>query len=137
VYLQLARNQDAGKRQWLRSFPPRGSLRRIGSSAASCLPEQSCGRRQAGPQASRTLSLCTWAGTDSAVAQVDPCCPAVVAGLAALLRPVVGAKLADPQRLAEKAGKLDFRRYEEEAELVGSVMAVESLTRPIQRCPLG
>jgi hypothetical protein len=57
--------------------------------------------------------------------------------LAALLRPAVGAELADPQRFAEEAGKLDFQRSEEEAELTGSVMAVESLIRPIQRCPLG
>jgi hypothetical protein len=57
--------------------------------------------------------------------------------LAALLRPAVGAELVDPQRLAEGAGKLDFRRSEEEAELAGSVMVVESLTRPAPRCPLG
>jgi hypothetical protein len=57
--------------------------------------------------------------------------------LAALLRPVVGAELADPQRLAEEAGKLDFQRSEEEAELAGSVMAVESLTHPVPQCPLG
>jgi hypothetical protein len=49
----------------------------------------------------------TWAGTGSAVAQVDLCCLAVVAGLVALLRPVVGAELADPQHLAEEVGKLD------------------------------
>jgi hypothetical protein len=57
--------------------------------------------------------------------------------LVALLRPVVGAELADPQRLAEEAGKLDFQRSEEEAGLAGSVMAVESLTHPTPRCPLG
>jgi hypothetical protein len=36
--------------------------------------------------------------------------------LAALLRPVVGAELADPQRPAEEDEKLDFQRSEEEAE---------------------
>jgi hypothetical protein len=36
--------------------------------------------------------------------------------LAALLRPVVGAELADPQRPAEEAGKLDFQSSEEEVE---------------------
>jgi hypothetical protein len=56
------------------------------------------------------LSPCTWTGTDSAVAQVDPCFPAVAAGLAVLLMPAVGAELADPQRPAEEAGKLDFQR---------------------------
>jgi hypothetical protein len=55
----------------------------------------------------------TWAGTGSAVAQVDPCCPAVVAGLVALLRPVVGAEQADPQHLVEEAGKLGSQRSEE------------------------
>jgi hypothetical protein len=137
VRLQLARNLDVGKRQWLHSFPPRGSPHRTGSSAASCLPEQFYGRRQAGPQASRTLVLRTWAGTDSAVAQVDQCYPAAMAGLAALLRPIVGAELVDPRRLAEGAGKLDFRRSEEEAELAGFVAVVESLIRPAPRCPLG
>jgi hypothetical protein len=72
----------------------------------------------------------------SAVAQADSCCPAVAAELVALLRPAVGAELADPQRLAEEAGKLDFQRSEEEAGLAGSVMAVESLTRPTPRYPL-
>jgi hypothetical protein len=57
--------------------------------------------------------------------------------LVALLRPVVGAELVDPQRLAEEAGKLDFQRSEEEAGLAGSVMVVESLTRPTPRCPFG
>jgi hypothetical protein len=57
--------------------------------------------------------------------------------LAALLRPVAGAELADPQCPAEEAGKLDFQRSEEEAEFVGSIMVVESLTRPAPRCPLG
>jgi hypothetical protein len=35
--------------------------------------------------------------------------------LAALLKPVVGAELADPQR-PEEAGKLDFQSSEEEVE---------------------
>jgi hypothetical protein len=77
------------------------------------LPEQFFGQRQAGPQASRTLVLRTWAGTDSAIARVDQCYSAVVAGLAALLRPVAGAELADPQHPAEEAGKLDFQSSEE------------------------
>jgi hypothetical protein len=83
------------------------------------------------------LILRTWAGTDSAVARVDQCYPAVAAGLAAPLRPVVGAELVDPRRLVEEVGKLDFQRSEEEVELAGSVMVVESLTRPAPRCPLG
>jgi hypothetical protein len=49
----------------------------------------------------------TWAGTGSAVAQADLCCPAVAAELVALMRPAVGAELADPRHLAEEAGKLD------------------------------
>jgi hypothetical protein len=134
--LQLVHNPDAGKRRWLRSSPPRGSLHRIDSSVASCLLEQSCGRKQAGPQVSRTPTPRTWDGTGSAVAQVDPCCPAVVAGLVALLRPAVGAELADPQRLAEEAGKLDSQHSEEEAELAGSAMAVENWTRLTPWCPL-
>jgi hypothetical protein len=73
----------------------------------------------------------TWA-----VAQVDPCCPAVVAGLVALLRPAVEAELADPQHLVEEAGKLGSQRSEEEAGLVGSTMAVENWTRPSLRCLL-
>jgi hypothetical protein len=64
----------------------------------------------------------------SAVAQVDPCCPAVVAGLVVLLRPAVGAALADPKNLAEEAGKLGSRRSEEEAGLAGAAMAVENWT---------
>jgi hypothetical protein len=36
--------------------------------------------------------------------------------LAILLRPVVGAELADPQRPVEEAGKLDFQSSEEEVE---------------------
>jgi hypothetical protein len=57
--------------------------------------------------------------------------------LVVLLRPVVGAELADPQRLEGEAGKLDSQRSEEEAGPAGSVMVVESLTRPIPRFPLG
>jgi hypothetical protein len=56
--------------------------------------------------------------------------------LAALLRPAVGAELAGPQHPAEEVGKLDFQSSEEEADLAGSVMVVESLTRPVPRCPL-
>jgi hypothetical protein len=137
VRLQLARNLDVGKLQWLLSFPPRDSLRRIGSSTASCSLEQSCDRKRTGPQTSRMLGLRTWADTDSVVAQVDPCCPAVVARLAVLLRPAVEAELAGPQRPAEEAGKLDFQSLEEEAELAGSAVVVESLIRPAPRCPLG
>jgi hypothetical protein len=50
----------------------------------------------------------------------------VEAGLVALLRPVVGAELADPQHLVEEAGKLGSQRSEEEAELAGSAMAVDN-----------
>jgi hypothetical protein len=78
----------------------------------------------------------TWAGTGSAVAQVDPCCPVVVAGLVALLRPAMGAELADPQHLVEEAGKLGSQRSEEEAGLAGSAMAVENWIRPTPRCLL-
>jgi hypothetical protein len=78
----------------------------------------------------------TWVGTGSAVAQVDPCCPAAVAGLVALLRPAVGAELADPQHLVEEVGKLDTQRSEEEAGLAGSEMAVENWTRPTPQCLL-
>jgi hypothetical protein len=78
----------------------------------------------------------TWAGTGSAIAQVDPCYPAVVAGLAALLRPAVGAELADPQRLVEEAGKLGSQHSEEETGLAGSAMAVENWIRPTPRCLL-
>jgi hypothetical protein len=49
------------------------------------------------------LNLRTWAGKDSAVAQVDLCCPAVVAGLAVLLRPAVEAELVVPLRPAVEA----------------------------------
>jgi hypothetical protein len=78
----------------------------------------------------------TWAGRGSAAAQVDSCCPVVVAGLVALLRPAVGAELADPQHLVEEVGKLDSQRSEEEAGLAGSAMAVENWTRPTLRCLL-
>jgi hypothetical protein len=57
--------------------------------------------------------------------------------LAAILRPVVGAELADPQHLAEEAGMLDFQSSEEEADVAGSVTVAESLTRPAPRCPPG
>jgi hypothetical protein len=77
-----------------------------------------------------------WAGTGSAIAQVDPCCPVVVAGLVALLRPVVGVELADPQHLVEEVGKLGSQRSEEEAGLAGSAMAVENWIRPTPLCPL-
>jgi hypothetical protein len=60
----------------------------------------------------------------------------VVAGLVALLRLVVGAELADPQHLVEEAGKLGSQRFEEEAVLAGSAMAVENWTRPSPRCLL-
>jgi hypothetical protein len=60
----------------------------------------------------------------------------VVAGLVALLRPAVGAELADPQHLVEEAGKLGSQRSEEEAGLAGSAMAVENWTRPSLRCLL-
>jgi hypothetical protein len=69
----------------------------------------------------------TWAGTGSAVAQVDPRCPAMVAGLVALLWPAVGAELA---------GKLGSQRSAEEAGLAGSAMAVENWTRPSPWCLL-
>jgi hypothetical protein len=73
----------------------------------------------------------------SAVAQVDPCCPVVVAELVVLLLPAVGVETADLPRLVEEDGKLDSLHSEEEAGPTGSVMVVESLTRPIPRCPLG
>jgi hypothetical protein len=38
----------------------------------------------------------------------------------------MGAELADPQHLAEEAGKLDSQRSEEEAGLAGFAMAVEN-----------
>jgi hypothetical protein len=77
----------------------------------------------------------TWVGTGSAVAQVGPCCP--VAELVVLLLPAVGVEMADLPHLVEEAGKLDSQRSEEEAGPASSVMVVESLTRPIPRCPLG
>jgi hypothetical protein len=58
-----------------------------------------------------------------------------MAGLVALMRPVVGAELVDPQRLAEEARKLDFQRSEEEAGLAGSVMVVESFDSPNSTVP--
>jgi hypothetical protein len=79
----------------------------------------------------------TWAGMGSAVAQVDPRCPAVVAGLVALLRRAVGAELADLQHLVEEAGRLGSQRSTEEAGLAGSAMAVENWTHPSPRSPLG
>jgi hypothetical protein len=81
--------------------------------------------------------LRTWAGTGSAVAQVDLCYPAVVAELAVPLRPAVEAEPAVSQRPVEVAGKLDFQRSEEEAALAGSVVAAESLIRPAPQCPPG
>jgi hypothetical protein len=60
----------------------------------------------------------------------------VVAGLVALLRPAVGAELADPQHLVEEAGKLGSQRSVEEAGLAGSAMAVENWTCPSPRCLL-
>jgi hypothetical protein len=50
----------------------------------------------------------------------------VVAGLIALLRPAVGAELADLQHLVEEAGRLGSQRSAEEARLAGSAMAVEN-----------
>jgi hypothetical protein len=61
----------------------------------------------------------------------------VVVGLAVLLRSVVGAELADPQHLEEEAGTLDFQSFEEEADVAGSVMVVQSLTSSAPWCPLG
>jgi hypothetical protein len=57
--------------------------------------------------------------------------------LAVLLRLAVDAELAGPQRPAEEDEKLDFQRFEEEAELADSAVVVESLTRLAPRCPLG
>jgi hypothetical protein len=79
----------------------------------------------------------TWVGTGSAVAQVDPRCPAVVAGLVTLLRPAVGAELADLQHLVEEARRLGSKRSAEEAGLAGSALAVENWTHPSPRCLLG
>jgi hypothetical protein len=60
----------------------------------------------------------------------------VVAGLVAHLRPVVGAELADLQRLVEEAGRLGFQRSAEEAGLADSAMAAENWTHPSPRCLL-
>jgi hypothetical protein len=72
----------------------------------------------------------------SAVAQVDRRCPVVAAGLVALLRPAVGAELADLQRLVEEAGKLGFQCSAEEAGLAGSATATENWTHPSPWCLL-
>jgi hypothetical protein len=60
-----------------------------------------------------------------------------VAGLVALLRPIVGAELADLQRLVEEAGRLGSRYSAEEAGLAGFAMAAENWTHPSPRCLLG
>jgi hypothetical protein len=60
----------------------------------------------------------------------------VVAGLVALLRPAVGAELADLQHLVEEAGRLGSQLSAEEAGLAGSAMAVENWTHPSPRCLL-
>jgi hypothetical protein len=60
----------------------------------------------------------------------------VVAGLVSLLRPAVGAELADLQHLVEGAGRLGSQRSVEEAGLAGSVMAVENWTHPSPWCLL-
>jgi hypothetical protein len=60
----------------------------------------------------------------------------VVVGLVVLLRPAVGAELADLQRLVEGAGRLGFQRYAEEAGLAGSAMAAENWTHPSPWCLL-
>jgi hypothetical protein len=59
-----------------------------------------------------------------------------VAGLVALLRPAVGAELAELQRLAEEAGRLGSQRSAEEAGLAGSAMEAENWTHPFPRCLL-
>jgi hypothetical protein len=89
-----------------------------------------------GLQMSRMPTPRTWADTGSAVAQVDLRCPVEVAGLVALLRPAVGAELADLQRLVEEAGRLGFQRSTEEAGLAGFAMAAENWTHPCPRCLL-
>jgi hypothetical protein len=61
----------------------------------------------------------------------------VVAELVVLLLPTVGVEMADLPRLVEEDGKLGSLHSEEEAGPAGSVTVVESLTRPIPRCPLG
>jgi hypothetical protein len=78
----------------------------------------------------------TSAGTGSAVAQVDPRCPTVVAGLVALLRPAVGAELAELEHLVEEAGRLGSQRSAEEAGLAGSATTVENWTHPSPQCLL-
>jgi hypothetical protein len=60
----------------------------------------------------------------------------VVAGLVVLLRPAVGAELADLQHLVEEAERLGSQRSAKEAGLAGSVMAVENWTHPSPRCLL-
>jgi hypothetical protein len=89
-----------------------------------------------GLQASRTPAPRTWAGTGSAVVQVVPRCPAVAAGLVALLRPAMGAELGDPRHLVEEAGRLGSQRSAEEAGLASSATAVENWTHPSPRCLL-
>jgi hypothetical protein len=61
----------------------------------------------------------------------------VVAELVVLLLPAAGVEMAVLPHLVEEDGKLDSQRSEEEAGPAGSVMVVESLTRPIPLCPLG
>jgi hypothetical protein len=60
----------------------------------------------------------------------------VVAELVVLLLPAAGVEMAVLPHLVEEDGKLDSLHSEEEAGPAGSVMVVESLTRPIPRCPL-
>jgi hypothetical protein len=60
-----------------------------------------------------------------------------VVELVVLLLPTAGVEMADLPHLVEEAGKLDSQRSEEEAGPASFVMVVESLTRPIPRCPLG
>jgi hypothetical protein len=61
----------------------------------------------------------------------------VVAELVILLLPAAGVEMDVLPHLVEEDGKLDSQCSEEEAGPAGSVMVVESLTRPIPRCPLG
>jgi hypothetical protein len=61
----------------------------------------------------------------------------VVAELVILLLPAAGVKMAVLPHLVEEDGKLDSQRSVEEVGPAGSVMVVESWTRPIPRCPLG
>jgi hypothetical protein len=61
----------------------------------------------------------------------------VVAELVVLLLPAAGIEMVVLPRLVEEDGKLGSLYSEEEAGPAGSVMVVESLTRPIPRCPLG